>query len=226
MNKKLELLLKFLNKLNVNTASLDVDIYDGEISNVDGGMSTDTGSYFNLPQPLSSYIDDIVEPYVEEYFETYESMEGVEYDDFTGQETLTIIFYPKERKIEITSEEVWSDTEANESEIDLNNYPDLKESVNQVFEEFGYDGEIMIDYEGSGDDGYINNTMKINGVEQDLNEEIEEIVYNVLGNFYGGWENNDGSKGMVTITKDMIHIEHIWYVTDYRESHHELEMQL
>jgi hypothetical protein len=226
MDKKLELLLKFLNKLNVNTASLEVEIYDGEIVHIDKGMSTDTGSYFNLPQPLSSYIDNIVEPYVEEYFETYESMEGLDYDEFTGQETLTIKFYPKERKIEITSEEVWSDTGVDESEIDLNNYPDLKELVNQVFEEFGYNGEILIDYEGSGDDGYINNTMKINGVEQDLNEEIEEIVYNVLGNFYGGWENNDGSKGMVTITKDMIHIEHIWYVTDYRESHHELEMQL
>ena len=226
MDKKLELLLKFLNKLNVNTASLEVEIYDGEIVHIDKGMSTDTGSYFNLPQPLSSYIDDIVEPYVEEYFESYEPMEGLDYDEFTGQETLNIIFYPKERKIEIISEEVWSDTGTDESEIDLNNYPDLKELVNQVFEEFGYDGEILIDYEGSGDDGCINNTMKINGVEQDLNEDIEEIVYNVLGNFYGGWENNDGSKGMVTITKDMIHIEHIWYVTDYRESHHELEMQL
>ena len=121
MDKKLELLLKFLNKLNVNTASLEVEIYDGEIVHIDKGMSTDTGSYFNLPQPLSSYIDNIVEPYVEEYFESYEPMEGLDYDEFTGQETLNIIFYPKERKIEIISEEVWSDTGTDESEINLNN---------------------------------------------------------------------------------------------------------
>jgi hypothetical protein len=226
MDKKLELLLKFLGKLNINRATLDVDVYEGEIENVDGGMTTDTGSYFNLPQPLNSYVDNIVDPYLEEYFKTYKPMKGVDYDDFTGQEIITFHFYPKERKIKITSEEKWSDVEGSESQINLNEYPDFKKVVDQVFENFDYEGEIEVTYEGSGDDGYINETMELDGNEEDLDNDLEEIIHELLRTFYGAWGNDEGSSGIVRITEDMITIEHNWYTSEFRESHHKLEIQL
>ena len=226
MDKKLELLLKFLGKLNINRATLDVDVYEGEIENVDGGMTTDTGSYFNLPQPLGSYVDDIVDPYIEEYFKTYKPMGGVDYDDFTGYEHITFHFYPKERKIKITSSERWFEAEGSEAEINLNEYPDFKRIVDQVFENFDYEGEIEVTYEGGGDEGYINETMELDGNEEDLDNDLEEIIYELLSTFYGAWGNDDGSRGIVRITEDMITIEHNWFTLDYRDSQHELEIQL
>jgi hypothetical protein len=154
-------------------------------------------------------------------------MKGVDYDDFTGYEIITFHFYPKERKIIIISEEKWSDVEGSESEINLNEYPDFKKVVDQVFENFDYEGgEIEITYEGSGDDGYINETMELDGNEEKLDDDLEEIVNELLSTFYGAWGNDEGSRGIVRITEDMITIEHNWYTSEFRESHHKLEIQL
>lgn len=69
-----------------------------------------------------------------------------------------------------------------------------KDFINEMIEEYGDDVEIS--YEGSGDEGYFNN---------DVDQRLDDICYEILDLYHGGWENNDGSRGVIYINfKDQI----------------------
>lgn len=78
---------------------------------------------------------------------------------------------------------------------------------------------IVVSYEGGGDDGYIEDKGEgDDGVEYDLNEEMQNIVYRYLEQSFGGWENNEGASGKITVTKNKIDIDHIWNTRDEVDS--------
>lgn len=67
--------------------------------------------------------------------------------------------------------------------------------------------ELVIDYSGSGDDGYVEPISGIDDIDQDA---LERILYDVLP---GGWELEDGSSGRITINLVSGKIE--WTHDDY-----------
>ena len=74
---------------------------------------------------------------------------------------------------------------------------------------------IIIEYQGGGDDGYIENKGKDNNDDEyDLSAGMEDVVYSYLQQSFGGWENNEGAYGKITVTKEEIQIDHIWNTRD------------
>jgi hypothetical protein len=85
------------------------------------------------------------------------------------------------------------------------------ESLEGVFEEImelGVDSNIIeLDYNGSGDSGYIEGTFR-NG--ESVPASVEDYCYRMLENLHGGWEINEGSQGKFIFDLDSkeITLEH------------------
>lgn len=73
-----------------------------------------------------------------------------------------------------------------------------------------YGSHVELTYNGGGDDGYINGTVDSDSGEVELNEILENISYEILENYFGGWEINEGSFGRINIDFDnqTVTIEH------------------
>jgi hypothetical protein len=70
---------------------------------------------------------------------------------------------------------------------------------------------VEIEYSGSNDEGYVNDITATTGelspaqklitmlLPRDLEESLRESAYDVLGRYFGGWEINEGSSGVITL---------------------------
>ena len=85
----------------------------------------------------------------------------------------------------------------------------------------------MIKYDGGGDSGEIKNVGEGNdGEEYDLSAGMEDVIYTYLERSFGGWENNEGASGEITVTKEEIEINHIWNTRDQVKSDLRLMVEL
>lgn len=76
--------------------------------------------------------------------------------------------------------------------------------------------EITCKYNGSGDDGSINDII-VNGEKSD-DDKIDEFLYNQLEKTFLGWEMDSGSYGDITIDNEgLITFNHMWMVRDWFE---------
>jgi hypothetical protein len=94
-----------------------------------------------------------------------------------------------------------------------NRYKDLKllgdpEFVEEILNKYG--NEIVVEYDGGGDSGYVQEDSNVPNI-------METITYEILELFYSGWEINEGSKG--TIVYDFknrrVIINHDLFETEY-----------
>jgi hypothetical protein len=72
-----------------------------------------------------------------------------------------------------------------------------EESAKAVEELFNYlnGRDAKVDFNGGGDDGYIEDDMWIDSERVDIPKPIEELLYSMLNGNYSGWENNEGAQG-------------------------------
>ena len=73
-----------------------------------------------------------------------------------------------------------------------------EETYNEVlrlFEQIGNDGEGIIQFQGGGDDGEIENDITINGSSERVPKLIEDMVYEWLMSTGIDWYNNEGGQG-------------------------------
>ena len=73
-----------------------------------------------------------------------------------------------------------------------------EETYNEVlrlFEQIGENGEGIIQFQGGGDDGEIENDITINGSSERVPKLIEDMVYEWLMNTGIDWYNNEGGQG-------------------------------
>lgn len=70
------------------------------------------------------------------------------------------------------------------------------------------DDELVLDYNGSGDSGFVESSFNNGG---DVPSSIEEWCYDQLESQYGGWEINEGSQGTFTFNmkNKTISLEHV-----------------
>jgi hypothetical protein len=128
-----------------------------------------------------------------------------------------------ESKIMIITSEITENGEepANDS-YELNN----NKEVNSFLDEHNLES-ITVKYEGGGDSGYLEDKGEGNdGVEYDLSAGMEDVVYTYLERSFGGWENNEGATGVITVNKQEIEIEHIWNTREQVKSDLHLEIKL
>jgi hypothetical protein len=80
---------------------------------------------------------------------------------------------------------------------------DTYNEVLRLFEQIGEDGEGMIQFQGGGDDGSIEDVIYINGSSERVPKLIQDMVYEWLTDTGLDWFNNEGGQGSFTfIPKD------------------------
>lgn len=124
--------------------------------------------------------------------------------DCTGNGSLTTLFYPESLTMKfvldvettVTHEYSWEKTFEEvvnfRSEYYGERYDNLKklgnpEFVKKSMNELG--PELEVNYDGGGDSGYI---------EDNVPEVFMDISFEILSAYFGGWEINEGSKGVIT----------------------------
>ena len=170
----------------------------------------------NIPSNFLPLFDMIIDNYGREIWEG--SMNEEEDDYYQA----SISFKVDQRLMIITSVITENGEEPASDDYTLNN----NEDVNTFLDEKNIE-RITIKYEGGGDDGYIDGKGKgDNGEEYDLSAGMSDVVYSYLEQSFGGWENNEGAKGEIIVTKEEIQIDHIWYTRDDVDSDLRLVIKL
>ena len=158
----------------------------------------------NIPSNFLPLFDMIIDNYGREIWEG--SMNEEEDDYYQA----SISFKVDQRLMIITSVITENGEEPASDDYNLNN----NEDVNTFLDEKNIE-RITIKYEGGGDDGYIDGKGEgDDGEEYDLSAGMSDVVYSYLEQSFGGWENNEGAKGEIIVTKEEIQIDHIWYTRE------------
>lgn len=176
-----------------------IETYDLKYWGCKGG-GTSFESYESIQEILQKVIDNIQ---VSDY------LEGGG-DESRGSIVLSID--ADERKLEVRIYETVQGTndlgtsqEFNEPK-DEEDYPDIVAFFKMLEEKGIKQGEV--EFNGGGDSGEIYDRMNVSGHDEiRLNKEVEDFLYSFLGDFYGGWEINEGSHGYFTFytkTKEIV----------------------
>ena len=74
----------------------------------------------------------------------------------------------------------------------------MAEDLVSALRENGAEGTIVFRYDGYGDEGNIDD---VEGIEMDLykKKEISDPVWGIIERYHGGFENNDGGGGTITV---------------------------
>ena len=166
----------------------------------------------------------LIEEIIQECLEKYsgEITDSVFCDDCTESGFLTVSYYTKTKTVEIGVDVYYRIPNNYESSYTFQQliniqpqyrwetYPYLKklqdeDFINECIEEEGT--VIEVTYEGSGDDGYINESVSSN---------VESLLYEILSIDYSGWENNEGGNGRIVIDfeDNAVSVEHTQYSED------------
>ena len=71
--------------------------------------------------------------------------------------------------------------------------------IKEIKEQFNLTGKLVVTYDGSNDEGYVN---EIELGKEAARNAIETWVYGELASRFGGWEINEGSQGTISIDFD------------------------
>lgn len=106
-----------------------------------------------------------------------------------------------ENKIKITASHYNMVDRDRSTSVDLKRY----EKTNEIFINLERENqeEGVVYFDGSGDSGDINSDIEYtNGDTQRLSNDIEDDLYRILENYWGGWEINEGSHGRFIFIRD------------------------
>ena len=122
-----------------------------------------------------------------------------QFNDCDGSQRIEVEIDCKERILSIHAYETVYGSEPYGSRYDLEDIEsefgeETLKAVEELFELInGREGRV--DFSGGGDSGYIDDFMVIDGNQEDLPRLIEDMLYSMINNNYGGWENNEGAQG-------------------------------
>lgn len=203
-------------KMNWHQSFYGDDFYD----DLSGPYSDDSGTDIDDNYEGVILIQEIIKEYLSKYRD--EITNSVFCDDCTESGFLTVSYYTKTKTIEIGVDVGYRIPNEYESSYTFqelinmqpryrwDNYDNLKklqdeDFINECIEEEGM--VIEATYEGSGDDGYINETVSRN---------LEYLLYEILSLDYSGWENNEGGNGRIVIDFEnkTASVEHTQYSED------------
>lgn len=73
------------------------------------------------------------------------------------------------------------------------------EQLREIKTKYSLTGTLVVEYNGSNDEGWVGD---VELASSDARQDVENAVYEILEQRYGGWEINEGSSGKVTIDFD------------------------
>lgn len=208
-------LFKFFKKMNVNAVSYSAYLYEGEIDNFDDYLYIDdSNKSIQVKPPLEGYLEKVIDKYIDQIFS-----QSPDNEDVTGYSKITCEIHPNEEKYVFYLEEQVMTSEDDHYSADLNDRPDFKKVIDELFESLGYEGDIVIEYHGGGDSGYLEKKMVLEDLSGDnefeVPDNIQSIMYEYMYIAFPGWEINDGSEGSITFNSDELSISHKWYTDEY-----------
>lgn len=220
--KAFNLLFKFLSKSNDDTLTYERSA-SGRYLESTYGQDHLESDYTAHSIPLNPYLINFFEEIFANYYDDYiEPYAGNDVDEYyvvrfickTTKKQIIIETHNFERN----GEHYDSTTLISELDGDRLNNVNTFMSDNEI-------EKLIIDFEGSGDDGYMNdygNT--VNGDTIKLTTPFESVIERLLSDEYGGWENNEGAEGriIVDIPSDTIEINITYYDRSLEPSGFEL----
>ena len=209
MKRLLEAFFLFLENFDTIEASADMEMNreDHEWWNERVWINS-VSNDIKIPSNFLPLFDMIIEKYGEQIWEGSQTESEEEYY------SLHITFNVENRIVVLTTKVTENGEEESGDYYEISDDDD----VNSFLDDHDIES-IVVSYEGGGDDGYIEDKGEgDDGVEYDLNEEMQNIVYRYLEQSFGGWENNEGASGKITVTKNKIEIDHIWNTRDEVDS--------
>jgi len=174
----------YLGSYGTKQGSLGFEFYhDHPEMSWEGWTSPDVRVKIEGFDAINEFAEEITLPIIEDNFSYYDQSGGV---DFCVDCVKKIIYF-KSHVREMNTNWVGEEWELGDLE-ELDSWKDFAPQIT------GYD-EGVVSYEGSGDSGYIEDKMVLDGDEDiTIPADLETWMYNQLGN-YGGWEINEGSQG-------------------------------
>jgi hypothetical protein len=217
MKRLLASFFLFLEQFNTEIASVDFDMETDEMGWWDKKVwINELRKDVSIPSNFLPLFDMIIEVYGKRIWEESENEEGDEYY------RVNIEFRVDTKTMVIGSEVTVNSEEDAGDEYELNNDKD----VDSFLDETGLES-ISIKYEGGGDDGYLEDKGEgDDGEEYELSAGVRDVAYNYLTQSFGGWENNEGARGEIIITKDTLSINHIWFTREMENSELQLVIKL
>jgi hypothetical protein len=217
MKRLLASFFLFLEQFNTEIASVDFDMDTDEMGWWDKKVwINELRKDVSIPSNFLPLFDMIIEVYGKRIWEESENEEGDEYY------RVNIEFRVDTKTMIIGSEVTVNGEEDAGDEYELKNDKD----VDSFLDETGLES-ISIKYEGGGDDGYLEDKGEgDDGEEYELSAGVRDVAYNYLTQSFGGWENNEGARGEIIITKDTLSINHIWFTREMENSELHLVIKL
>lgn len=167
------------------SSEVNYDIYVSDGSNdwqEDYCLGTD-GTRIELYEAISNVINELCDEH-----NLYDSIDS----DTRGN--LRFNFDCKERKLKVTaSEVVMGNNEMGDEKLE----DDLPSPVIEFLNELKSEGvsEGTVEFNGGGDSGEIYDSLETEKGSFKIERGVEDFLYRWLGEFYGGWEINEGSHG-------------------------------
>lgn len=158
--------------------------------------NTDTEGY-TIPSNLLGFLEGII----------YDNIEKISDESYSEVSDYYYVYL----NIETTNKRLVLTSESYEMSEDPSEYSaPLSETEIEIVRNSGVN-QLAIDYSGYGDSGSIESSyVDENGDYLDIPTQIEDILYRVLEDAYGGWEINDGSYGTINIEDGEVSITHVW----------------
>jgi hypothetical protein len=224
--------------LVLNALNLEDGVKWGYVDSDDGWEELD-GPYYNskyvgelnfLPKKIEELFEEIKDNFDEDNFYNYDI------GNYYGELYFNIVANKKELVVNYTNygmnTEETSFTKTFQELADQPNpwynqnaeKPGTKlldpEYVNELKSKYG--DEIELTYEGGGDNGWVNDQMETSNGVFNVNSEIEDMTYRIIDLFHGGWENNEGSNGIITfqLTDGTITLTHYMNYEQENDNHY------
>lgn len=165
-------------------------ISDCQIDDLNDQWISSTGRFFDSYDAIDSVINQIIED---------NELSSKYFSDCDNSGELDINIDAVECKILITlNEKVFGESESG-TEYDLNDFKDNEGVVKfmKLLTEFNIP-IAYVEFNGGGDSGDIETSVydENNGLlDVNYDNDVENFLYESLGNFYSGWEINEGSHG-------------------------------
>ena len=210
MKKKIQFLIGFIKSLKCEEFSINIDIDYNTIDYINPYCRGK--SNLSLPSNIESIVEEIAEHYADELYDFGPGSASNSASDYFQAE---LSFYPEKNKLifnEVTHTEY--ESESSGSAYDFDDYTgddsmyNTFMEVRKFLEKEGIE-EMTVSYNGSGDSGYIESDYTSKNKNGQIDDDIENICYDLLEDF-GGWEINEGSQGIIIFTKNEIEIQHEW----------------
>jgi hypothetical protein len=211
MKKKFEYMMKYFKALKCGDLNIRLDVES--INEIQYQVINCENRNINeLPSTIQEIFEEICDLYFEDIYEYGPGGSNADHSEYyyvdiiidTKNETLIFNEVDFTEYSTESTNEYYEFEEYSEGDSMYDTFTEVRE-----FMEKAKVNKMVIKYNGSGDNGYIDQEVYTNKGKFPMEDFIRDLCYELLETF-GGWEINEGSQGEIIFKPDSIEIDHEW----------------